>query len=211
MRLRGFLHMLSVQGFILAGGGSRRMGQAKSQLELGGATLVQRIAAALAAVGVSTTIVAAHEDQAVSSLPIVLDKYKNSGALGGLHAALSVCKTRWAAVVACDLPFVTGSLLNCLAQNIDTYDAVVPLQADGRRQPLCALYNVDACLMVAGALLEAGDYRVQSVAESVHTRWVGPDEYAQLDGAGRFFLNLNTWQDFENAREIVDDLSSAGK
>src|SRR5829696_8721619 len=129
-----------MEAFILAGGASRRMGTDKSQLLIERQTFADRIAKTLLAVTASVTLVGG---QARANLPSVADVYPQWGALGGLHAALSACKREWAIVVACDLPFVTAELFSFLAGKRLDHDAVVPVQQDGRPQPLAALYRVD--------------------------------------------------------------------
>src|SRR4030095_16562846 len=98
-----------IAAFILAGGQSRRMGTDKARLTLQGQSFVERVAAELAAVTPSVTIVGNRRSatQAGINLPIVSDVYPDCGALGGVHAALSACLATWALIVACDFPFVT--------------------------------------------------------------------------------------------------------
>src|SRR4030095_7853744 len=131
--------MFDVEGFILVGGASRRMGRDKAQLLLDGRTFVQRIADGLSAVASSVSLVGA--PQPSSRFKNVPDVHERWGALGGIHAALTADQTAWAIVVACDLPFVTSELFAALTNFADdTLDAVVPIQPDGRPQPVCALY-----------------------------------------------------------------------
>src|SRR6266699_1655303 len=96
------------QAFILAGGASSRMGTDKSRLLLGGQTFVEQIARELLQVAESVTLVGRKSDKGELKLPSTRDLHKHWGALGGLHAALSACQSEWAAVVACDLPFITA-------------------------------------------------------------------------------------------------------
>lgn len=76
------------------------------------------------------------------------------------------------------------------------HDAVVPVQPDGRPQPLAALYHVDPCLRRATELIEAGQRRPLDLLQSVNTRWVDFSEIANLDQAQRFFVNINTPDDY---------------
>ncbi|HKS08033.1 MAG TPA: molybdenum cofactor guanylyltransferase, partial [Pyrinomonadaceae bacterium] len=146
-----------LQAFILAGGQSRRMGRDKSQLLLENQTFTDRIAETLLKVTDSVTLVGAREPHSrFSSVP---DLYPEWGALGGLHAALAASSREWAIVVACDLPFVTADLFNYLASLPDGHEAVVPLQLDGRPQPLSSLYRIEPCLQRATELIEAGKRR----------------------------------------------------
>ena len=176
------------EGFILAGGQSRRMGRDKSQLLLDTRTFTERISDTLRQVTDSLTIMRADQDI-----------YPNWGALGGLHAALAACKREWAIVVACDLPFVTAQLLNYLASLRDRHDTVVPVQADERPQPLCGLYRIQPCLPRATELIETGHRRPLDLLELVNTRWVPFTELRNLDRAEKFFVNINTPEDYDAA------------
>lgn len=185
-----------VEGFILTGGASSRMGKDKSRLQMEGQTFVQRIARELEQVSPKVSQVGRPE-QAISELPLVLDVYHQWGALGGVHGALAACNAEWALIVACDLPQVTASLFNRLLNLRQGFDAVAPLQVDGRRQPLCAAYRVAACLPQAETLIESGERKPIALLQSVSTRWVQFIELADLPGAKDFFDNINTPQDYQ--------------
>ena len=178
--------ILQLEGFVLAGGQSRRMGRDKSQLLLADQTFAEKISDTLLQITDSITVVRAD-----------LDIYPNWGALGGLHAALAACKREWAIVVACDLPFVTAQLLNYLASLRHHHDAVVPVQSDERPQPLCALYRIEPCLPRATELIETGHRRPLDLLELVNTHWVPFTELRNLDQAEKFFVNINTPEDYD--------------
>jgi molybdopterin-guanine dinucleotide biosynthesis protein A len=190
-----------IEGFILAGGASSRMGADKSLLRLGGRTFVALAADALAGAAEGRVrVVGSRPSAAGHALPVVRDVYENVGALGGLHAALAACGAPWAAVVSCDLPFATAALFARLAAlRGEESDAVAPLQEDGRPQPLCALYRKAACLALAEELIRAGDLRPRTLLRRVRTRWVEPRELSDLEGSPLFFRNVNTPSDYEEA------------
>ncbi|HEX8355400.1 MAG TPA: NTP transferase domain-containing protein, partial [Pyrinomonadaceae bacterium] len=122
------------------------------------------------------------------------------GAIGGLHAALSACGARWAAVVSCDLPFVSGELFARLASlRQEASEAVAPLQEDGRPQPLCALYAAAECRAAAEELIGAGELRPRALLRRVRTRWVAFEELSDLEGSRLFFTNVNTPAEYEEA------------
>ena len=189
--------MKSCQAFILAGGASSRMGTDKSQLLIGSETFTDHIANTLRKVTDSVTLVGSSPRD--SALPSVPDVYPQWGALGGVHAALSASKREWAIVVACDLPFVTSELFLYLAALRMDHDAVVPIQEDGRPQPLAALYRTDPCRQRATELIEKGQRRPLDLLEAVKTRWVAFDEIRNLAQAERFFVNINTPKDYHEA------------
>ncbi len=193
--------MLEFEGFILAGGAARRMGRDKALLPLGGETFVARIARSLAALTPRVSLVSARPRGAEFGLSVVADIYRDCGALGGLHAALAACRAPWAAIVSCDLPFVSGELWQHLAtlRGVEV-DAVAPFQRDGRAQPLCALYARAPCLERAEELLRAGELRPRVLLERVRTRRVAPDELTALTNAELFFMNVNTPDDYRQAQ-----------
>ena len=187
--------MDSVAGFILVGGAASRMGSDKSRLLIENETFVQRIAGELARVTAQVSVVG-RPDQVYPGLPIVHDVHSRWGALGGVHGALAACAAKWALVIACDLPLVKASLFDRMLTLREDFDAVAPLQPDGRRQPLSALYRVAECLPRSAALIESGERKPVALLQSVSTRWVQFAELADLPGAENFFDNINTPQDY---------------
>ncbi|MCA1630958.1 MAG: molybdenum cofactor guanylyltransferase [Acidobacteria bacterium] len=197
--------MIEIEGFILAGGESSRMGADKAGLALGGETLVARVSRALATVARRVSVVSSREGHEGFSLPVVPDVHAGAGALGGLHAALAACRAPWALVVSCDLPFVTPELFARLASLArDDPEAVAPVQRDGRPQPLCALYAARACLAAAERLLAGGELRPRVLLRQVRTRWVSPEELSDLTRAEHFFTNVNTPAEYERAKAVVN-------
>ena len=205
MKLRGcharITNVDSIEGFILVGGLSSRMGTDKARLLVEGRTFVERIAGELARVAQSVTLVGNDSKDLTLKLPSASDVYKVWGALGGVHAAISACRSEWAMVVACDLPFVTTSLFVRLASLRDEYEAVAPIQSDGRPQALCALYRVAPCLNTAETLINSRERRPIALLQSVRTRWVSFAELEDLAGALRFFDNINTPQDYARIKQ----------
>jgi len=186
-----------IEAFILAGGASSRMGSDKSRLLLDGQTFTQRIADTLLQVASKVTTVG--QNSGDPRLTSAEDVYPQWGALGGVHAALAACQTAWAFVVACDLPFVTADLFVRLATLREDYEAVVPIQADGRPQPLCSLYRVNPCLRLAGEMIESGERRPVDLLKTVKTRWLRFTELNDLSNADQFFVNINTPEDYYEA------------
>ena len=190
----------AIEGFILTGGKSRRMGTDKSRLVLGGQTFVERIARELSDVTASIRVVGDNTPPAELQLQIKLenapDVYPQWGALGGVHAALAACSESWALVVACDFPFVTSELFRSLASKREAFEAVAPIQQDGIPQPLCSLYRVEPCRRLAEQLIKSGERKPIALLQSGRTRWVLFSELSKLQGADCFFDNINTPEDY---------------
>ncbi|HSE20520.1 MAG TPA: molybdenum cofactor guanylyltransferase [Pyrinomonadaceae bacterium] len=189
--------MNEIEGFILAGGSSSRMGRDKAQLRIAEQTFSERIAGELLTFTDKVTMIGgATVPERVSA---ATDVFRGVGALGGLHGALSACQSEWALVVACDLPFVTRELFAKLAMTRGDSEAVVPVQEDGRPQPLCALYRRNPCLEVATSLIEGGKRRPLDLLDRVKTKWIPFAELKLLNHATEFFVNINTPEDYDEA------------
>jgi len=196
--------MFDVEGYILVGGQSSRMGSDKSQLVFGKQTGVERIAAALRPLTARVRLVGSHVQAEANGLENVRDTHERWGALGGICAALGACQSEWAVVVACDLPLVSGDLFYRLCHliqqsNPQTLDAIVPIQADERPQPLCAVYRRQTCSKAAEKLIAEGEHKPRALLAKVRTRWVEFRELADLPGSEHFFLNVNTSDDYQRA------------
>jgi molybdopterin-guanine dinucleotide biosynthesis protein A len=196
--------MFDVQGFILVGGGSSRMGQDKAQLRFGERTSVELIATALQAVTQSVTTVG-WADQASVDLPNIPDLRPGWGPIAGIEAALRQAGSSYALVVACDFPFVTGDLFERLLSFTDQSDAIVPLQDDDRPQPLCAVYCVETCRPAAEAAIVAGGHSPRALLDRVHARYLPFSLLSDLSGSSNFFFNLNTPENYEQAQGIFRD------
>ncbi len=98
---------MRVNGLVLNGGASSRMGRAKSELLLGGTTLFAQMEQKLARIGVEKIYESGQE------LP---DRFLNRGPLAGIEAALhAMPDTNWL-IVPVDMPLLSHDLLLQLLQ-----------------------------------------------------------------------------------------------
>jgi molybdopterin-guanine dinucleotide biosynthesis protein A len=81
--------------------------------------------------------------------------------------------------------------------------AVVPLQSDGRPQPLCAIYNKASCLAAAEKSIALGEHSPRAMLDRIETRYVNFSEFRSLSGSENFFFNLNRPEDYERAKQIA--------
>lgn len=202
----------SFESFILAGGRSTRMRRDKAFLELGGKTLLERVAEILREIEspkISVSVAGNHQSERTfpPGIAVVPDIYKNRGALGGIHAALAACRKKYALVVACDYPFVTKELLQFLlaAAGKSSAKAVVPVQPDDISQPLCAVYETETCLDELTVILENSGQTPSAInfIGRIGARLIAFEKLRGFPNAENFFLNVNTPEDFERARDII--------
>lgn len=198
-------------GYILVGGKSSRMKTNKAALRLGEATFAELALAALKKITDGRISFVIGSNQTGELLPVnvsqITDIFPHKAAIGGIYTALTHSTSEWAVILACDYPFVTEDLFVRLAGITGSVDektsAVVPIQPDGRVQPLCAFYRVKTCLVVAEELLKSYEIPpVSRILENVSTRRVQFEELADLPGAENFFANINNPEDFLRAVSI---------
>lgn len=203
--------MTNFDAFILIGGKSSRLGQPKAMVEVGGRTLAERTLTSVRhALNGKVTMVAGNSVQLgiqaiLGDVPFIFDLYEDRGPLGGLHAALAYAETRWIFVIACDYPFVSAELIRFLAAKVsEDVGAVVPSQADGRLQPLSAFYRVATTRPVVEDLLSKPRVPppLHQIVKAFCPLIVGFDEYSSPTDVVNPFLNVNTPEDLEAAKEL---------
>lgn len=143
------------------------------------------------------------DSERIISMLVVSDRFKACGPLAGVEAGLgaitAIADAGEAALpdyyltVSVDMPFYEPDPIvlaqwqrATLAPNAsDTPDIVMPKQADGRLQPLAAIYHRQ-CGKIAGRLLEKGERRMQSLVAAV------PTIYVPIANDNRRYRNVNT-------------------
>ena len=184
-------------GFLLMSGGlSSRMGQPKALLSIGGETLITRIARAGA--GFEERILSVNDDAIPTpdGFARIGDSYKNCGPMGGLHAALSACKSDALVCAPCDAPHYTKEAATFLASQMeDGVDAVILTDDAGRAHPMMGAY-AKTCLPHITRHLEEGRFKLMMLLSELNVRFVSaPPSLGQS-----LFQNLNTPEDYERVR-----------
>ena len=201
-----------VSAFILCGGASSRMGRTKGLLDFGGQPLIVRLAQLVEPLVSALSAVGTHGGCAAPGLPVIQDgefgdsheTHKKAGPLVGIATALMTSQTEWSLILACDLPYLTCEWLNWLLAYVTASDAqiVIPKTA-GRLEPLAALYRKE-CAEPVIATLRRGTRKVTEAIAALRLQVVGEEEWQQIDRDGRVLRNMNTPQEYEEARIWLD-------
>jgi molybdopterin-guanine dinucleotide biosynthesis protein A len=197
------------------------MNQDKAWLEIERAPMIGRVAIALKPVVGRLGIVVndanpqleRYREFAASCGAILIpDLRDHRGPLGGIYSALTHCARGEAALIlACDLPFITTEFLSFLGGvhrrsnsqplsrtiGANSQSVTVPLDSSNRLQPLAAIYDRSALAPVE-QMLAANELKVDRLYSRVATRQVGFGEFARLSGAEKFFLNINTPEEYRS-------------
>ena len=189
---------------ILAGGMSQRMGRDKAFLPFLGQPLICRVMDRMTALAGELLIVAPQTDEYLAlGVRLVPDLLPGRGSLGGLYTALASASHPLVAVIPCDAPFVSPTLIahehDLLVSN--DLDAVVPSSSSGL-EPLHAVYRRDPCMSVVRDALDAGERRAIGWYARARVRILTPDEIAGFD-PDLVFLNVNTPEEFTLAEQLA--------
>lgn len=197
---------MKVEGFVLAGGRNSRMGRPKATLEIGGRTYLDSAVETLLAFGCETvTIIGGEHHPGIRTLPDATLEPRVSGPIRGLYTALQNAETERIALLAVDLPLVTNQFLERLWKfAAGDIDAVVPVQKDGRVQPLCGFYKASPSLNGCQKALACARLSMHSVLDQIETRAVEFTEYSDLPNAESILLNVNTPDDHAHALAILE-------
>lgn len=134
---------------ILCGGKSRRMGRDKARLTVEGIPNAERLVRALSGEDSPCTDVwlsiGAGESYPEIRAQKVSDRFPGCGPMGGLEAALTICREEYLFVTPVDTPFADAQL----ARELMAYmtgafrqrDAVLVIDGGGRLQTLLGIYH----------------------------------------------------------------------
>jgi len=200
--MHGAPQVFPATGAVMAGGKSRRFGQDKALLRLGGETLLARSLRILGSL-TAVQLVIGPPERGPESGPatVVSDAFPDSGPLGGIYTALRASTCPHVLVVACDMPFLNVDLLRYLLTLMDEADIVLP-RIDSHGEQLHAIY-ASSCLDPMKRRLESADYKIDRVFGDVRVRTVEEDELRLYDPELRSFWNVNTPADWECAQDLV--------
>lgn len=183
-------------GAVLAGGASRRMGEAKAMTRLGGKSLLDRVVDGIAP-QVSAMVIVGGPAAWAERLGV---DYRadaiagGRGPLAGLLAAMDYAaqirsNSEFVLVTATDMPFLPADLVSRLLCESDRGLPVIP-RSGNRLQPLAALWPRDIRGRVASGLKDNSHESMKDLYQATGFQEVSY-EAAPLDP----FFNVNTPED----------------
>ena len=190
---------------IQAGGQSSRMGEDKALKTFLGRPLIQRVVERLSPLANEVILTTNRpDDYAFLNLRLFSDLKPGRGALGGLYTAIASASNPIVAVVACDMPFASPTLLEAASKLLveEEVDVVIAKSEEGY-EPLHAVYRREACLSAIEAAIDADQWKVVAWFPQVKVRVLTSEEIKRYDPSGLAFWNVNTPEEFAKAEEIA--------
>ena len=198
---------------VQAGGDSSRMGEDKALKLFLGRPLIQRVVERLTPIA-DEIIVTTNRPEAYAFLDtssgsarrlrLIADLKPGRGALGGLYTAIASATHPIVAVVACDMPFASPTLIERMSSLLVEAEAdVVIAKSDEGYEPLHAVYRRETCLPAIESAIDTDQWKVIAWFPQVKVRVLTPEEIKAADPAGLAFWNVNTPEEFAKAEEIA--------
>ncbi len=177
------------------------MGQDKGLLPFGEMQMVEFILGQLEGMGKDRFIISNRpQDYTKFGLRVYPDVIPGIGALGGFYTAMCYMRTKYALVLACDMPFINRDLYLYSLDLAENFDVVIPrLRADGFAEPYRGVY-AKSCLVPIEQAIQSERRKVISFFPDVRVRYVETEEIHQFDPEERSFYNVNTPENLAQAK-----------
>lgn len=196
------------EGVVLGGGYSTRFGDGdKALAELRGRPLLAHVVSRLEP-ACDRVVLNCREEQAESHraavercdvpVAVAVDPEPDRGPMAGIAAGLRAVEAEYAAVVACDMPFVDSDFLEYLHGRARGRDAAVPQREDEWYQTTQAVYRADAMADACERALERGEGKILAALEQLDWATVGESEI-RTHAASDTFDNVNTREELAAA------------
>ena len=184
------------------------MGQDKALLPVNGRALVEIVARNVLRGLDSVTLVGSRAKYGALGMPVIEDIYPGLGPLSGIHAALTHSRKPLCMIVGCDMPFISVEFIEYLAKIAVVADADVTVAESSEYgyETLCAVYNKTALPQVEEAIAQR-ELKIAALYGRLKVRTLSAEECRPFNSHGVLFSNVNTAEDFTQARRRLEALA----
>ena len=190
---------------VLAGGKSSRMGADKALLKIRGETFLDILCRTLEETGIFEEKIVAVGRRILpkrEGWQQVEDIYPERGPMAGIHGVLAASSADAVFFISCDMPLITGDLVERICQRLSYEEVVVVKTRDGRCHPLCGIYKTSLYNKSEKAILSQ-NYRMLELLEQSDTTWLLAKEEEEI-----CLTNINTPEEY---LELIGRLKGVGK
>jgi len=196
----------SILGVVLAGGQSKRFGQDKSQVQLGGKILIDYILLEILDQFNEILIISNNDIKFLNSKKItkIEDYKKDLGPLGGVLTAMKWIKKnnrdyKWISTFPSDTPFFKKKYLSDFIKNIDDKKSkLFFIKSNDKRHNIFGLWSTELLDRLENDVTNKGERKVEIWANKVGVKTINM-EFKNNDP----FFNINTKEDLERAKELI--------
>ncbi len=173
--------------YILSGGNSSRMGEDKGLKPLNGKPLIAYILTTAQSLGLEIKIIANSDGYAKFNTPVIPDKIKNKGPMGGIYTALCDAGED-VLILSADTPLIPREIISTLIW-VKFSDFIHIVRYNDKIQPLCGIYPY-SILKILENRIESSRLKMMELMDEV------PTKFLNEKGKIETFINVNTPEDF---------------
>ena len=180
-----------VQGLVLAGGKSTRMGQDKTALEYHGKSQLAHTVALLENNLLKTYVSVSHNQQ-LENYEYIQDKFIDLGSFGAICSAFQSNPNKAWLVLATDVPFVDNNLIKLLLQKRNPSKIATAIKGKSKQfvEPLITIYEPKAYPVLLNYLAQGYSCPRKVLINS-------EVEIVEVDD--QFIRNINTLEEYKEA------------
>ena len=193
--------MGNMTAVVLAGGRNSRFGgKDKAFVRIENVPMIELITGKLGKLFENIIIVTNTPEKytGFDDFTVITDIYRNSGPLGGIHAAMTGASTPFIFVVSCDMPYIDTAIVSEMKDvfgKSGDADALIP--ATGSRiEPLHAIYRTALAESLGDFLASAEDYSIRAFLKDKRVIYYPLPDTARERKA---FTNINRPSDLDDA------------
>lgn len=183
---------------ILAGGKSSRMGFDKQLLKINERKLMDSLIQKLKQEFDEIVIVTNKTELYIGLSHIITkDILEGAGALSGIHAGLNHSFSKYAFLVACDMPNINMEYVRYMKSKLNNSDSLGCVTKFGDWiEPFCSFYSVELINSIE-KYLKDGKRSINGLIKDLNITYVQEKEARKFSPNWDMFLNLNTKEDLD--------------
>ena len=197
----------NILAVVLAGGKSKRFGEDKNQIKLGDKTLLEHVLSKINNKFEEILIVSSHnlEIKKSENITIIPDCFDDFGPLAGVLSSMKWVKEnqkqyKWVATFPSDTPFFEISIIEEYKKRININDSSLYfIKSNNKRHNIFGLWSIDLLDVLEDDLKNNNFRKVEDWADKIGVKTIDI-EVNEFDP----FFNINTKEDFEKAKEILN-------
>ena len=202
-----FMEDNNILGVVLAGGKSSRFGEDKNHIKLGNKTLLEHVLYKINNKFPETLIVSNRplKIQITKKITIIKDCFENLGPLVGVLSSMKWIKEnkktfKWIATFPSDTPFFETSIIEEYKKRVTTNESSLYfVKSNNKRHNIFGLWSIDLLQTLENDIVKNNFRKVEDWANKIGVKTINV-EIKEFDP----FFNINTKEDFEIAKKILN-------
>ena len=198
----------NILAVVLAGGKSKRFGEDKNHIKLGDKTLLEHVLSKINNKFEEILIVSSHnqEIKKLENVTVIPDCFDDFGPLAGVLSSMKWVKEnqkqyKWVATFPSDTPFFETSIIEEYKKRIKINDSLLYfVKSNDKRHNIFGLWSIDLLEVLENDLINNNFRKVEDWANKIGVKTIDI-EVKKFDP----FFNINTKEDFEKAKEILNE------